>query len=464
LLKPGLTTSSAYDNAHRILNACSTESQTNESALVRKILPPVAIVITFFFTNMVNAQWIQADVPTAGWVPAFAISGSAIFAGIDVNGFRGGGGIFRSLDTGASWTSVGLRNTEVTSFAASGGAIFAGAQAKGFDIGGGVFRSTNNGRSWTLVGLANTDVVSLAVSGSALFAGTRSTDHGVGGVFLSTNYGMSWVAVDSGLPERCYVASLAVSGSTVFAGTGQNDYDAGGDIFRSTNNGTSWNAADSGLTSIDTWVEWLAVSESAIFAGAENGVFLSTNNGTSWTSVDYGFKDYYGDVSSFATSGGAIFAGTGANGIFLSTNNGKSWTSVDYGLSNLTIVTSLAVFGGALFAGTESNGVWRRPLSEMIGGTYHPRRTVLNQSNFRTLSSIGANANVTIEFSLPQSDKVTVAVYNLSGHELASLINKNLSQGSYSITWNTGNVAPGCYAVQLKAGSNAYIKSIPIFR
>ncbi|MCK7528688.1 MAG: hypothetical protein MZV64_69590 [Ignavibacteriales bacterium] len=60
----------------------------------------------------------------------------------------------------------------------------------------GVFLSTNNGTSWTAVntGLTNTNVRALAVSGTNLFAGTDG-----GGVFLSTNNGTSWTAVNTGL-------------------------------------------------------------------------------------------------------------------------------------------------------------------------------------------------------------------------------------------------------------------------
>jgi hypothetical protein len=78
-----------------------------------------------------------------------------------------------------------------------------------------VFLSTNNGSSWAAVntGLANTNIWSLAVSGTILFAGSAG-----GGVFLSTNNGSSWAAVNTGLANN-YVDALAVSGTNLFAGT-----------------------------------------------------------------------------------------------------------------------------------------------------------------------------------------------------------------------------------------------------
>jgi len=57
------------------------------------------------------------------------------------------------------------------------------------------------------------DVRCFAISGTNLFAGTYG-----GGVFLSTNNGTSWTAVNTGLTNP-NVQSLAVSGTNLFAGT-----------------------------------------------------------------------------------------------------------------------------------------------------------------------------------------------------------------------------------------------------
>jgi hypothetical protein len=62
--------------------------------------------------------------------------------------------------------------------------------------------------------LTSRSVYSLAVNGSNLFAGTFG-----GGVFLSTNNGTSWTAVNTGLTANITVSSFAVSGSNLFAGT-----------------------------------------------------------------------------------------------------------------------------------------------------------------------------------------------------------------------------------------------------
>ena len=109
----------------------------------------------------------------------------------------------------AQWIQTnGPYGGEVYSFAVSGTNLFAGTYNSG------VFLSTNNGTNWSAVntGLTNTDVNALAVSGTNLFAGTS------GGVFLSTDNGSSWTGASTGLTNTT-VHALAVVGTNLFAGT-----------------------------------------------------------------------------------------------------------------------------------------------------------------------------------------------------------------------------------------------------
>jgi len=103
-------------------------------------------------------------------------------------------------------------------------------------------------------------------------------------------------------PYGVFVNALAVSGTNIFAGTG-------GGVFLSTNNGLSWNAVNSGLTNLN--VECLVVSGSNLFVVEPNGVFLTTDNGTSWVSLNNGLPppSYWGGFNCLANSGTNLFLG-----------------------------------------------------------------------------------------------------------------------------------------------------------
>ena len=243
--------------------------------------------------------------------------------------------VLSSLGAEAQWTQTSsIGGGPIQCFLVNGNNLFVGT------MNGGVFLTTNNGASWSALnnGLTNKWVTSLVYIGNNLFAGTN------GGVFLSTNNGASWTGVNNGLGGGQNVWALAVSGSTLFAGTG-----IAGGVFRSTDYGTSWTALTSGPTNL--FVAALAVSGTNLYAGTWSGIYVSSDNGTSWRSANAGLINT--KIYAFAVSGATVFAGTDY-GIFRTTNGGTLWTAADTGLVMPAPVTEFAVNGSSVFTGMHS--------------------------------------------------------------------------------------------------------------
>jgi hypothetical protein len=405
----------------------------------------LGIVILIISSQTVNGQWKQVDVELGASVKALAVGGGNIYAGLY------GLGVFLSTDNGTTWTAVnsGLSSKYVMSLIVSGANIFTGIEN------GGVFLSTNDGTSWTPAnsGLSTTNVGSFAVSDIGdIFAATGS------GVFLSSNNGTTWTAIDSGLKNKNVLSLVVSSTGVIFAGTSTG-------IFRSTNNGTSgWTAINNSLP-MNSEVFSLAVSGTGgVFAGTMFGIYRSTDSGTNWTDVNSGMGAT--EVYSLAVSGtGTIFAGTRADGVFLSANNGTTWTAISSGLPANSCIQSLVVSGDYIFAGTRNSSVWRRPLSEMEGVINPERKQKMISRENLTISSSGrANPRAIIEFSLPHFDQATVKIHDLSGHAIATLVDKTLESGLHSLIWDTRNIAAGCYFVRMQAGAMSVVKSVPLFR
>ena len=219
------------------------------------------------------------------------MSGSNIFAGTN-------DGVYRSTNNGTSWTAVTTEftNTSVGPLVLSGSNIFTGNSD-------GVFRSTDNGTSWTALN-TGLPTIPLAASGNNIFAASDE------GVSLSTDNGATWTAAGSGLPQDIQsfwipvgVSSIAVNDTNIFAGIPG----PGGGVFLTTNNGTNWTAVNTGLP--NDHIHPLVVSGSNIFAGTDGGgVYLTTDNGTSWTAANTGLP--MTEIISFAVSGNNLFAGT----------------------------------------------------------------------------------------------------------------------------------------------------------
>lgn len=225
---------------------------------------------------------------------------------------------------------------------------------------------------------------------------------------LSVGVRADWVQTNG--PWLGYsIHTITVNGNNVFAGTD-------GAVFHSANNGASWTAIKTGLNNVNA----IVISGTGdIIAGTDSGIFVIANNGTSWATVNTGLTNT--SVYSLAIIGtGDIFAGTG-DGIFLSTNKGTSWTAVNYGIRS-TSIYSLVVGDNSIFAGT-GYGVWRRPLSEMVGITPpEMKKRPQKLSSLEIIASGRSNSRVMVGFSLGRQEKISVKVYNLSGMEVASLV------------------------------------------
>lgn len=242
----------------------------------------------------------------------------------------------------AQWVETnGPYGGDILCLAVSGTNLFAGT------LGSGVFLSTDNGKSWSAVdsGLTIVSVNALVVSDAHLFAGTAV------GIFLSTDNGKSWTPANTGIPDfptfLRSVNTFAVFGTNIFVGTR-------GRMYVSTNDGESWTAVDTSLTVPP--VSAFAAIGTNIFAGTYgSGMFRSTNSGASWTAIKNGLPTT--EVWTLAVNGMNLFAGTG-NGVYLTMNDGTSWNAVNSGLTDTT-VSALAMADTSLFAGTRG-GVFVR--------------------------------------------------------------------------------------------------------
>ena len=61
------------------------------------------------------------------------------------------------------------------------------------------------------------------------------------------------------------------------------------------------------------------------------------------------------------------------------------------------------------------------------------------------------NPTTTIEFSIPNSEFITLKIYNLLGQEVAILVSEKLKTGSYKYTWDATHYSSGIYYYKIKA-------------
>jgi hypothetical protein len=141
---------------------------------------PVEVTPAVVFTNVTSIEVDPAQPAT-------------VYAGID------GSGVYRSGDSGSSWSPLTLppgADLRIRALAPVRLSGYPATMLYAGSYGGGVYRSTDGGTTWSSCRtLPDQNVLSLVANSTAgIFAGTES------GVYASMDGCTNWVAVNNGLP------------------------------------------------------------------------------------------------------------------------------------------------------------------------------------------------------------------------------------------------------------------------
>ena len=74
------------------------------------------------------------------------------------------------------------------------------------------------------------------------------------------------------------------------------------------------------------------------------------------------------------------------------------------------------------------------------------------------------NPETVIEFALPQSEAVSLVVYNLHGEEVALLFGGTMPAGVHKVSWDASSVASGVYLYMLQAGEFVETKKMLLLK
>lgn len=74
------------------------------------------------------------------------------------------------------------------------------------------------------------------------------------------------------------------------------------------------------------------------------------------------------------------------------------------------------------------------------------------------------NSTTQIFVQIPQSEQVTIKLYNVIGEEVKELFNDQLSGGSHKIFFNANELSSGVYLLRMKAGGNSFSHKIVLMK
>lgn len=293
-----------------------------------------------------------------------------------------GDGIYRSTDAGATWTHMGLRESQhiarIVVHPTNADIVYVAAMGPLWDEGGerGLYRTQDGGRTWERLLSAGpftgvTDVILDPRDPSVVYATTyqrerKSYSFVAGGpesgIWKSTDSGATWTQLESGLPlgdrGRIGIDIARSQPNTIYATVSAQD----GGIFRSDDAGATWTRT-SDLQSIPWFFGQIRVDPLNPERVYHLGVQLQVSDDGGRTFENTGrntHADHHAMWIDPMDSDHIIDGNDG--GIYFSDDRGSTW---DFSL-NLPVSTFYAIGVDMrdpywVYGGTQDNGTWGAP-------------------------------------------------------------------------------------------------------
>ncbi len=222
-----------------------------------------------------------------------------------------------------------------------------------------LFRSTNSGASWSTVLNADFSPTCFFVNGTRIFAGTYFN-----GLWISDDLGLNWTRV---LPSTVSVNGITRLNGTLYISTN-------GSVRKSTDGGLTWSVSGTGIPGTNTVLS-VAANNQYLFAtalsAAYSDIYRSADQGNTWQKISAALPS--GRYQAMAVRNDTIVVGTDEPGVdfinthlYRSTDLGNTWQRFNAGMYVKSDITFLKFAGDVLLAGTESAGLWKMNLNIVL--------------------------------------------------------------------------------------------------
>lgn len=354
----------------------------------------------------------------------------------------------------------------------------------------GLYYSDDGGLSWTdaepnLPGQASGWINVYAItedSSNILYISANN-----GKFFRSLNGGTSWQEVSS-LPDVSADTPWSLeahpsTAGTVYAGT------FGKGVWVTTDFGLTWNPVDpslSGTTVVDALTDVdaghvfdLAFSPDdpdLLYAGTANGLYRTDVTAPAWTDQGLEVTLNAGNVTpevrglafntSAADADDDLYIATWGFGVYVDAdpNLGPVGGQTEFTLREME-VTFVAVGNGKVYSGTSDGGIYASDPSATstdtapIAGQDLPTDYLLSQNYPNPFNPV-----TTIQFALPESSEVSVAVYDVLGRMVSRLVQGTLSAGTHEVQFDAAGLPSGTYLYRLETPQTSVTRHMVLMK
>ena len=332
--------------------------------------------------------------------------------------------------------------------------------------GGLILRTTDGGTWWdpqisyTQEALADIQFVS-ATTGWAV--------GGNGTILHTTSGGVNWEAQVSGTAFHLQAVSF-VNELTGWAVGANLTYPDCGVVLGTTDGGAHWGVLEGGdpdtaymlaafdVTFVDAQEGWLACGQYYLDPPMPRGTVMhTTDGGVTWAVALSSAQVQM--ISIAADPRGTVWAG-GSSGQLWHQSAGGGWATD-------TLPATSPIFG---FSFPDANYGWAAGGSGMIlrysaaPSAVPPRPRLLPAAYTLAAYPNPFNPSTRLEFDLPRAGHATLAVYDVTGRQVAVLVDETLTAGHHARTFDGSGLASGLYFARLQSGALQHTQKLVLLK
>ncbi len=325
-----------------------------------------------------------------------------------------------------------------------------------------VYRTSNAGANWVQVftqtgGFING--LSIRLDSIGFMAGDP-----VGGrwsLWKTTNNGANWDSSGLYLPqagaETGYNNSIVYTQNRIWFGTNNSR------IYHSTNNGSNWSIQTT--PEVDISAIWFDVSGNATGYAGGNTFLKTTNYGANWTTLtSMGTGLIVGIAGLMMWSGNIWYVRSGSGNIWY--NNGSGFNMLDYtapaGTYRHITTDRIANWPFIGFAVRNNGAISYKWI--FVEGINNLGGEIPNEFSLSQNYPNPFNPTTKLKFQMPKSGLAKLVVYDMIGKEIQTIVNQELSPGTYEVDFDGSRLSSGVYYYKIQAGDFSETKKMVLIK
>ncbi len=400
------------------------------------------IILLLSFSSY--SQWQQQNTPNnTDWYYAIdALNQNTVYSA--------GARVLKTINGGAQWTTLTIAGYNQIVFDLD---FVNETTGWGCGFNGKTFRTTNGGTNWTTTAAGSETLFGIKFLNSS----TGFTCGNLGRLYKTENGGTAWTAKNPGTVMTLNKIDFYNTNIGWVCGGDPN----GGIIIKTTDAGESWST----LATFDRQIEHIEfLNTTTGFACSDSKLYKTINGGINWVEQAIPNNGY---ALTFHMVSDNIGYASNFNKLFKTINGGENWYEQYTAVSNVSML-DIAFAPGSTSKGWMCGTHGAIIYTENSGGSFIgiqqisteiPSQFELNQNYpnpFNPVTNIG--------FRIADFGFVSLKIYDVSGKEIAVLVNEELKAGTYNYDFNAANLPSGAYFYRLQTNGFTEVKKMMLIK